>query len=155
MNSMFAKQCTGIFLYLYFSSRMGSFTSAPKILNDDTADNDLHLPTSLTWEDLQMRCEEELSALPSKIVRKFQTVTCSSQGGCKTDDSRIRVMQWNILSQGENECIFINFPTDSSCKFFTMDSSCSEMFLDNLFNICKKAILNDQRACIIQDLISR
>ncbi|KAG8188756.1 hypothetical protein JTE90_012227 [Oedothorax gibbosus] len=76
---------------------MGSFTSAPRMLNDDHADNDLYLPSSLTWEDLRMRCEEELSALPSKIVRKFHMVT--SQDGSKKDDSKIRVMQWNVLSQ--------------------------------------------------------
>ncbi|GFY77570.1 nocturnin [Trichonephila inaurata madagascariensis] len=82
---------------------MGSFTSAPKILNDDTADNDLLLPPNLTWEDLKVRCEEELTTLPPKISRSFHKVKYSAKSESKIDDPKIRVMQWNILSQGNLE----------------------------------------------------
>ncbi|GFX77500.1 nocturnin [Trichonephila clavipes] len=84
---------------LQYLVRMGSFTSAPKILNDDTADNDLLLPPNLTWDDLKVRCEEELATLPPKILRSFHKVKYSAKSESKVDDPKIRVMQWNILSQ--------------------------------------------------------
>ncbi|GIY96936.1 nocturnin [Caerostris extrusa] len=82
---------------LQYLVRMGSFTSAPKILNDDTADNDLVLPSSFNWDDLRIKCEEELAGLPPKIDRDFRKVRGSSTN--ESDELKIRVMQWNILSQ--------------------------------------------------------
>ncbi|XP_015908367.1 nocturnin isoform X3 [Parasteatoda tepidariorum] len=91
---------------------MGSFTSAPKILNDDTADNDLLLQNVSTWEDLHLRCQEELSCLPPKITRSFKNVKNSSQN---TSDTLIRVMQWNVLSQALaiNTDKFVACPLDA------------------------------------------
>ncbi|GBL82558.1 Nocturnin [Araneus ventricosus] len=100
---------------LQYLVRMGSFTSAPKILNDDTADNDLILPTSFTWDDLRLRCEEELAGLPPKISRNFQKVKYSSKNEYKIDELKIRVMQWNILSQALaiNSDKFVACPLDA------------------------------------------
>ncbi|XP_035207894.1 nocturnin-like isoform X1 [Stegodyphus dumicola] len=74
---------------------MGSFTSSHKILNEDTADSDFHLPNVNTWDDLRLRCREEVACLPPKIVRHFHKVADSS----KVSDVKLRVMQWNVLSQ--------------------------------------------------------
>lgn len=76
---------------------MGSFTSAPKILNGDTADNDLNLPTILSREDLLLRCKEELAHLPPRIIRSFQVINGLPSSVDSKDN--IRVMQWNVLSQ--------------------------------------------------------
>ncbi|XP_054721892.1 nocturnin-like isoform X2 [Uloborus diversus] len=82
---------------LQYLVRMGSFTSAHKILNEDTADNDLIFNNISSWDDLRLRCEEELSFLPPKINRNFQKR--AGKKDANESNSQIRVMQWNILSQ--------------------------------------------------------
>lgn len=50
---------------------MGSFTSAPKILNDDSQDDDLDLPNSMTKEDLLSYCSSYLYGTPPLLNRSF------------------------------------------------------------------------------------
>lgn len=73
---------------------MGSFTSAPKIPNEDAGDADVYFPDSMTWEELKRLCEERLAGLPETLPRVLVDI-----GSFR--DEKIRVMQWNILGQGE------------------------------------------------------
>lgn len=76
--------------------RMGSFTSAPKIANEDRADCDLELEPQhpVTREELLARCRTELQSLPTQLKRSF-TGRYQEQPGPET----VRVLQWNLLSQ--------------------------------------------------------
>lgn len=73
---------------------MGSFTSANKVPNEDKADEDVMYLTTSNWNELSQRCEVELNGWPSRIQRNF--VDTGPHGS-----DRIRIMQWNILAQGE------------------------------------------------------
>ncbi|XP_077559961.1 NADP/NADPH phosphatase nocturnin isoform X3 [Haemaphysalis longicornis] len=81
---------------LRLAPRMGSFTSAPKIANEDQADCDLELETQqpTTREELLARCRRELQSLPPQLKRSF-TGRYQEKPGPET----IRVLQWNLLSQ--------------------------------------------------------
>lgn len=81
--------------------RMGSFTSAPKILNDDTQDSDIQIPERLTREELLERCHHELSERPSLVKRAFRRV--SPQLG--ESPSAVRILQWNVLSKVCGEAV--------------------------------------------------
>uniref|UniRef100_A0A131Z4U8 Nocturnin n=1 Tax=Rhipicephalus appendiculatus TaxID=34631 RepID=A0A131Z4U8_RHIAP len=76
--------------------RMGSFTSAPKIANEDQADCDLEMEPQhpVTREELLARCRQELQSLPPQLKRNF-TGRYQEQPGPET----VRVLQWNLLSQ--------------------------------------------------------
>lgn len=76
--------------------RMGSFTSAPKIANEDQADCDLEMEPQhpITREELLARCRQELQSLPPQLKRSF-TGRYQEQPGPET----VRVLQWNLLSQ--------------------------------------------------------
>lgn len=78
------------------TNRMGSFTSAPKIANEDKADSDLELEPQLeaTRDSLLERCRRELASLPAQLKRSF-TGRYQAQPGPET----VRVLQWNLLSQ--------------------------------------------------------
>lgn len=45
--------------HFYFCFRMGSFTSAPKILNNDDQDDDLHIPSGITRKELLQFCRSQ------------------------------------------------------------------------------------------------
>ena len=75
--------------------RMGSFTSAPKIANDDNQDDDVIFEDIRTEEDIKERCKNELAALPDRIPRLFNHVRAQTA----TNSNSIRLLQWNILSQ--------------------------------------------------------
>ncbi|XP_067004646.1 nocturnin isoform X3 [Anabrus simplex] len=81
--------------------RMGSFTSAPKILNDDTQDSDVHIPERLTREQLLARCHRELADRPSLVKRTFRRV--APQVG--DSPSAVRLLQWNVLSKVCGEAV--------------------------------------------------
>lgn len=74
---------------------MGSFTSAHKILNEDTADNDLHMSEISNWDDLRSRCEEALACHPPKINRCWKRDPKNDFN----QEKYVRIMQWNVLSQ--------------------------------------------------------
>lgn len=71
---------------------MGSFTSAPKIINEDTQDDDVDFTAVQSSEDMRQRCRQELALLPARIQRDFTRPRSE-------DVNTIRVLQWNILSQ--------------------------------------------------------
>ncbi|XP_044734324.1 nocturnin isoform X2 [Chrysoperla carnea] len=95
--------------------RMGSFTSATKILNDDCQDNDVQLPERLSRLELLEHCSKALFHLPSLVKRslKYRDFTnydlnkgilqLSSISEICSDfisgPQNVRVLQWNILSQ--------------------------------------------------------
>jgi hypothetical protein len=75
---------------------MGSFTSAPKILNEDTQDADVELPARMSRDELLQHCHQQLENLPALVKRSFrrlrQQVDDNSDG--------LRVLKWNVLSRG-------------------------------------------------------
>ena len=88
---------------------MGSFTSMPKVIPAaESEDADACYPRGR--EDLTQflaRCSRNLGSLPPPIERKWRRERRSSGGGgsdsrVESEDSeKVRVLQWNVLSQGE------------------------------------------------------
>ncbi|XP_046447618.1 nocturnin-like isoform X2 [Daphnia pulex] len=85
---------------------MGSFTSAPKMVNDDVQDDDVDFEGITTVEDMLQRCRKELAALPIRIERNFPRDRPAGS---------IRLLQWNILSQslGEHNDNFVRCPLEA------------------------------------------
>ncbi|KAF2892734.1 hypothetical protein ILUMI_13440 [Ignelater luminosus] len=93
---------------------MGSFNSAPKILNDDNQDSDVRLPEKISRHDLLQHCQKYLQLHPM-IKRNFRKAKwCDNDYSTKfeklnsvskaysdyvSSPYNIRVLQWNILSQ--------------------------------------------------------
>jgi hypothetical protein len=75
---------------------MGSFTSAPKILNEDTQDADVVLPACMGRDELLQHCHQQLENLPALVKRSFRRLR--QQFGDTADG--LRVLQWNVLSRG-------------------------------------------------------
>ncbi|KAK9500837.1 hypothetical protein O3M35_002024 [Rhynocoris fuscipes] len=104
---------------------MGSFNSAPKILNEDSQDNDLLLPERMTKEDLLAYCSKQLQGSGASLIpRTFRTLSVlnSSPKINKSheivpinDKAGIRVLQWNLLSQtlGLNNDNFVRCPSEA------------------------------------------
>ena len=77
---------------------MGSFTSAPKIMNGDVQDDDVDFSCVATQAEMKTRCQTELVSLPPLIQRQFRHVRIPSASPDIAAEP-IRVLQWNILSQ--------------------------------------------------------
>jgi hypothetical protein len=75
---------------------MGSFTSAPKILNEDTQDGDVELPRRMSREELLQHCHQQLGTLPALVKRRFKRL----QAPFDSAPDGVRVLQWNVLSRG-------------------------------------------------------
>jgi hypothetical protein len=75
---------------------MGSFTSAPKILNEDTQDADVELPSHMSRDELLQHCHQQLENLPALVKRSFRRLR--PQFGDTSEG--VRVLQWNVLSRG-------------------------------------------------------
>ncbi|XP_046684628.1 nocturnin isoform X1 [Homalodisca vitripennis] len=87
---------------------MGSFNSAPKILNEDTQDDDVTLPARMSQDQLLTHCRQQMSP-PSLISRHFRHL----QTDCsESKPSTLRILQWNLLSQalGQNNDNFVSCP---------------------------------------------
>ncbi|KAF7267737.1 hypothetical protein GWI33_019065 [Rhynchophorus ferrugineus] len=104
-------------------TRMGSFSSAPKILNDDSQDNDMSIPKNISRNELIQFCQKRPYGqyMFKRAFRKASRNNQTSQNGensetyglkfrklnavtkvCSeytTSPHTIRVFQWNILSQ--------------------------------------------------------
>ncbi|KAK5639772.1 hypothetical protein RI129_010583 [Pyrocoelia pectoralis] len=94
--------------------RMGSFNSAPKILNDDIQDKDVRLPEAISRIELLKHCQKYLQLHPmikrnfrlspgyesdySANFHKLNSVS-KAYSDYVSDACNIRVLQWNILSQ--------------------------------------------------------
>uniref|UniRef100_A0A1B6CCY4 Nocturnin n=1 Tax=Clastoptera arizonana TaxID=38151 RepID=A0A1B6CCY4_9HEMI len=102
---------------LLYLVRMGSFNSAPKIMNEDTQDNDLDLPEDLSKDELLVYCRKELEDTPALVPRKFKTLqNCEAPSIYDKEVSqpqlKLRILQWNLLSQalGQNNDNFVCCP---------------------------------------------
>ncbi|XP_049864644.1 nocturnin isoform X2 [Schistocerca gregaria] len=99
--------------------RMGSFTSAPKILNEDTQDSDVQLPERLPREELLERCRQQVAPLPALLKRRFRRLGWSPDPQAFEEPVNnpdcIRVFQWNVLSQslGQTNDNFVCCPDDA------------------------------------------
>lgn len=54
-----------------FCCRMGSFSSSPKILNDDSQDNDIQMPINISRFELIQYCQKQPQVHPM-VKRAFQ-----------------------------------------------------------------------------------
>jgi len=88
---------------------MGSFTSAPKIINGDHQDDDVSFDAvAASRQAILELCRAELAQLPAIIRRDFLAVPRADADADATADAaaddavRLRIMQWNILSQCES-----------------------------------------------------
>uniref|UniRef100_A0A0A9ZEV0 Nocturnin n=1 Tax=Lygus hesperus TaxID=30085 RepID=A0A0A9ZEV0_LYGHE len=106
---------------LLYLVRMGSFSSSPKIMNEDTQDNDMSLPEDMTKEDLLRYCSSQLQGA-SVLNRRFRSVPDYHDATYKhhdlphvKDPSSIRILQWNLLSQtlGVNNDNFVCCPPEA------------------------------------------
>ncbi|KAL1517604.1 hypothetical protein ABEB36_001345 [Hypothenemus hampei] len=109
-------------LNICLSKQMGSFNSAPKILNDDSQDNDLCLPKNISRHELLQYCQQRPygQMMPKRAFRKplrrNRTINVDNDTnidlkmkklsavtkGCSnyiSSPNSLRVFQWNILSQ--------------------------------------------------------
>ncbi|XP_054275285.1 nocturnin isoform X2 [Macrosteles quadrilineatus] len=89
--------------------RMGSFNSAPKILNEDTQDDDVELPPRMTPEQILSHCRAQVPP-PPLIARRFRHLQPETDS--KSPSKTIRLLQWNLLSQalGQNNDNFVCCP---------------------------------------------
>ncbi|XP_075228661.1 NADP/NADPH phosphatase nocturnin isoform X1 [Lycorma delicatula] len=83
---------------------MGSFNSAPKILNEDNQDNDLDLPEKMTHEDLLAHCRKNLEDTPL-VNRNFLNFRTTYSEKSPSPPSKIRILQWNLLSQALGQTV--------------------------------------------------
>ena len=105
--------------FLLPSFRMGSFTSMPKVIpaaSESDCDADVSYPREGERQELgeflQERCGRHLASLPPPIERRWRTRNGDnrrrSEGTSEDredDAEKIRVLQWNVLSQGEFEAL--------------------------------------------------
>ncbi|XP_056643519.1 nocturnin isoform X2 [Diorhabda sublineata] len=95
--------------------KMGSFTSAPRVLNADILDDDVNLPKNISRSELIQHCQRQPKIHPM-VKRAFRKARNSSDTNCgvkvkklnavsracseyTSGPHNIRVLQWNILSQ--------------------------------------------------------
>ena len=98
--------------------RMGSFTSMPKVIpaaSECDCDADVSYPRGREeLPEFLARCSRNLGSLPPPIERKWTTKKRSNINSNIIEDydehddevesescEKIRVLQWNVLSQGE------------------------------------------------------
>lgn len=117
---------------LLYLVRMGSFTSTPKMQNGDTQDRELEVPKDNTTPQLLEFCRDQLAHRPPLLERALLRLTPpppshphhqqengdsggGGGGGGGNSGNRIRVMQWNILSQalGQQNDNFVACPDDA------------------------------------------
>jgi hypothetical protein len=80
---------------------MGSFTSMPKVPpGPDAEDADLQYPepNSEDVDSCLKRCSEKLAGMPGPIQRVWNRA--ESAQAAREGEEKIRVLQWNVLSQG-------------------------------------------------------
>lgn len=80
-----------------FRAIMGSFSSNPKIENEDNQDKDTLLPENLSRNELLEFCYKQLNNSPSLLSRSFRTSNDIIPDA--TSDKPFRILQWNVLSQ--------------------------------------------------------
>ncbi|XP_072400714.1 nocturnin isoform X2 [Diabrotica undecimpunctata] len=95
--------------------KMGSFTSTPRVLNEDILDHDVNLPKNISRTELLQHCQRQPKIQPM-VKRMFRKARPSSDFNCgvkvkklnavsracseyTSGPNNLRVLQWNILSQ--------------------------------------------------------
>ena len=80
--------------------RLGSISAVPTSLeSQDVQDDGVAFPAaSMTAGEMELHCRQQLAGLPPLLTRRFTEYALPAELG-GTDS--IRVMQWNMLSQGE------------------------------------------------------
>ncbi|XP_068913744.1 nocturnin isoform X5 [Tenebrio molitor] len=114
---------------------MGSFSSTPKILNDDCQDNDIQMPINFSRYELIQYCQTQPQVHPmvkrafrkvgeSNVdsygfkFRKLNALTKGLGPGCSdyvSSPYSLRIFQWNILSQalGQMNDNFVKCPDEA------------------------------------------
>jgi len=94
---------------------MGSFNSAPKILNEDTQDDDVELPPKMGCDQLLSHCRAQVEP-PPLLDRRFKHLQPETE--TQSSSKTIRILQWNLLSQalGQNNDNFVSCP-DSALEW--------------------------------------
>ncbi|XP_008190601.1 nocturnin isoform X3 [Tribolium castaneum] len=116
---------------LQTSQTMGSFSSAPKIQNDDNQDNDIQIPINFGRFELLQYCQTQPQVQPmvKRAFKKAGQTNDDTYGfkcrklnavtkGCSdyvSSPYSLRVFQWNILSQalGQMNDHFVKCPDEA------------------------------------------
>ncbi|XP_046735078.1 nocturnin isoform X2 [Diprion similis] len=116
----------------FIIQRMGSFTSSPKILNEDAQDSDVNLPARMSRSEMldRCRCEGVQPLLRRHFKGLIKDVDVNTADDFKMlqinavpktcvqplkSPNKIRVFQWNVLSQslGTTNDSFVCCPEDA------------------------------------------
>ncbi|XP_026677003.1 uncharacterized protein LOC103506068 [Diaphorina citri] len=99
---------------LLYLVRMGSFSSAPKIPNEDIQDRDVDLPEKMSKQELLSFCDRELDTEDKLVERSFTPVDKRTHRNNdeETNDSKVRILQWNVLSQALGQRCTADFVND-------------------------------------------
>lgn len=81
---------------------MGSFSSAPKILNDDSQDNDLRIPEGISRQELLQFCQIQQEA--QMVKRAFRRARDSQD----SLDWSLKFRKLNTVSKGALILNFVN-----------------------------------------------
>lgn len=93
----------GPILIFVFCCRMGSFNSSPKLVNDDSQDNDVLLPDSINRSNLlqYLKGNAERADLYPMIERKFSRATHLDH------DYITKFEKMNSVSKGKHPVAFL------------------------------------------------
>lgn len=93
----------------YFCYRMGSFNSAPKILNDDSQDNDIKLPQPISRNELLQYCQKRpYGQLMTK--RSFRKPLRKRTNNNDSENLGIKFKKLNVVTEGESFLILKSSP---------------------------------------------
>ena len=83
-----------------FIFRLSGLSAAPQDLGShDVEDDAVTFPAeTMTAEEMEHHCQQQLTGLPPLLTRQFMEYAPPTEQ-CDTDP--IRIMQWNMLSQGK------------------------------------------------------
>ncbi|XP_017767786.1 PREDICTED: nocturnin isoform X2 [Nicrophorus vespilloides] len=112
--------------------RMGSFSSSPKIINDDVLDHDVSFPDNISRQELLQFCQKQYDLYPM-VKRPFRRAKSNDDmltyslkarklsgvsEGCSdyiSNPLSLRIFQWNVLSQslGQFNDNFVKCPDEA------------------------------------------
>lgn len=74
---------------------MGSFSSTPKILNDDNQDNDIHIPDGMSRQELLQYCQKQ------QQTQMFKRSFRRARGSQESLTYGFKVRKLNTVSKGK------------------------------------------------------
>jgi len=98
----------------YFCYRMGSFNSAPKILNDDSQDNDMKLPQPISRNELLQYCQKRPYG-QVMVKRSFRKPLRKRINNNDSENLGIKLKKLNVVTEGES---FLSLKTSPLNGFF-------------------------------------